>query len=139
MADMPPPRSKTMGAGVGLIGLVGIGTLLAVLFGRGGGSGSGGTGPGAGSGTGAGAGSPTTQSMLAAQPATRPLKVTIQESDYVVAGRPMDLATVAGLAEKVPPGEGVAVMVERSPSSRAKAEQDLRDALNKKGITHASD
>ena len=140
MADTPPPaRSRTMGAGVGIAALVAVGTLLAILFGRGGGSGSGGTGPGAGSGTGPGTGSPATQSLAATLPTTRPLRVTIQESDYLVAGRPMDLATVTDIAAKVPAGSGPAVLVERAPSSRAKAENDLREALDKKGIPHASD
>ena len=131
----PPPRSKTMGAGVGLIGLVAAATVLMILFRGGGGRGTGsGTGTGAGSGTGA----PTTQTFLATQP-TRPLKVTIQESNYLVSGRSIDLEAVTDLAAKVPAGSGPAVLVERSPSSRAKAENDLREALDKKSIPYASD
>jgi hypothetical protein len=125
-----------MGAGVGLIGAVGVATLLMILF-RGSGRGP---GAGPGNGPGAGTGAPTTQSMtVMSTPSTRPLKVTIQESNYVVGGRPLDLDAVADLATKVPSGAGPAVLVERSPTSRAKAENDLREALDKKGITHASD
>ena len=129
-----------MGAGVGLIGAVGLVTLVLILFRGGGGTGSGGTGPGAGSGTDSGTGGPpTTAAFLASLPTTRPLKVTIQESDYIVAGRPLDLATVTDLAARVPAGTGPAVLIERPGSSRAKAEVDLREALDKKGIPHAQD
>jgi hypothetical protein len=119
--------------GVGAIGVVAAGIVAAVFLRGGGGSGSGGTG--AGSGTGAG---PTTQMALPAQP-QRPLKVTIRENNYVVNERPVDLVVLTELADKVPPGTGPAVMIERSPSSRAKAENDLKDALTKKQIPFASD
>src|SRR5437870_2322894 len=113
MTETPPPqppRSRTMSAGIGLIGVVGAATLLAILFRGGGGSGG---GSGAGTGTGAGAGAPAaTQAARATQP-TRPLKVTIEGSNYVVDGRTLDLAGVAELASKVPPGDGAAVVVER--------------------------
>jgi hypothetical protein len=125
-----------MGAGVGLVGLVGVATLLAILF-RGGGSGSGGTGDGAGRGTGPGTGNPATQAMMA-EP-SRPLKVRIEESNYIVAGKTVPLDALTDLAARVPAGSGPAVLVERSPTSRAKAENDLRDALNQKGIPNASD
>ena len=130
-----------MGAGVGLIGAVGLVTVLMILFRGGGGTGTGGTGPSAGTaGTGSSTGGPpTTAAFLATLPTSRPLKVTIQESDYVVAGRPLDLATVTDLAARVPAGTGPAVLIERPGSSRAKAEVDLREALDKKGIPHAQD
>jgi hypothetical protein len=125
---------RTTAVGVGVIGVVGVATLLAILF-----RGGSGTGTGTGSGTGAGTGAaPATQMLLSAQP-QRPLKVVIRESTYVVNGTPVELTTLTDLAAKVPPGEGVAVVIERSPSSRAKAEQDLKDALTKKGISNASD
>ena len=132
----PPPRSRTMGAGIGLIGVAGVATLLAILFRGGGGTGTGGTGTGQGTGTRAST-SPTTQT-LAAEP-TRPLKVRIEESNYVVDGRQVPLESLTDLAAKVPAGSGPAVLVERALSSRAKAEKDLKEALDKKGITHASD
>jgi len=129
-----------MGAGVGLIGVVAVGTLLAVLF-RGGGSGSGGTG-GAGAGSGAGPGTGTgaaaTQSLAATQP-SRPIKIRIDGSSYVVDGQSMDLAGVTDLAVKVPPGEGAAVIVERPGTSRAKAEEDLFAALDKRGVKYVKD
>ena len=135
----PPPRSRTMGAGVGLIGVVGVATLLAVLFRGGGGSGSGGTGgAGAGAGSGPGAGAPTTQALMPAQP-SRPMKVRIDGSNYVVDGRSMDLEAVTDLATQVPPGEGAAVVVERPGTSRAKAEEDLFAALDKRGVKYVRD
>jgi hypothetical protein len=121
-----------MAVGVGVIGVVGVVTLLAVLF-KGGGTGTGGTGTG----TGTSATMPA-QGMVPLQP-QRPLKVTIRENDYMVNGRPVDLVTLTELAQKVPAGSGPALMIERSPSSRAKAENDLKDALNKKQIPFASD
>ena len=138
----PPLNSgRTMAVGVGVIGVVGVLTLLAVLF-NGGGTGDGGTGTGAGAGSGAGSGTgstmPTTQSLLASQP-QRPMRVTIRESSYVVNGQPMDLATLTEMAAKVPEGEGPAVVVERSPTSRAKAENDLKEALGQKSIRFAMD
>ena len=139
-ARAPSNSGRTMAVGVGVIGVVGVLTLLAILF-NGGGTGDGGTGEGAGSGTGPGTGtaatSPVTPAMLTAP--TRPMKVTIQESDYLVNGRPVDLEALSDLAGKVPAGSGPAVLVERTPSSRAKAEQDLKDALQKKGITPVFD
>ena len=123
---------RTMAVGVGVVGVVGIATLLAILF-KGGGTGTGGTGSGTGTTT-----SMPNQPMVPATP-QRPLKVTIRENDYLVNGRPVDLVTLTDLAGKVPGGSGAAVMVERSPSSRAKAETDLKDALTKKGISFTSD
>jgi hypothetical protein len=132
MADASGGR--TMRMGVGTIGVVGLAVLAAIFFRGGGGSGSGGTGSGSGT-TG---NSPSTQAMLPAQP-QRPLRVTIRENDYVINERPVDLVTLTELAGKVPPGTGPTVMIERTGSSRARAEQDLKDALNKKQIPFASD
>jgi hypothetical protein len=126
-----------MGAGVGLIGVVGVATLLAILFRGGGGNGTGGTG-GAGAGAGTGNGAPATQS-LAAAPLSRPIKVRIDGSNYVVDGKSMDLAGVTDLAAKVPAGEGAAVVVERPGTSRAKAEEDLFAALDKRGVKYVKD
>jgi hypothetical protein len=125
-----------MGAGVGLIGVVAAATVLAILFRGGGGSGSGGSGTGAGPGAGAGT---TAPSSLAATQPSRPLKVRIEGSDYVVNGKPMDLAAVTALAAKVPAGEGAAVVVERPGTSRAKAEEELFAALDKGGIKYVKD
>ena len=131
---------RTMAVGVGVIGVVGVVTLLAILF-NGGGSGDGGTGEGAGRNTEIGTGAATTGPVTPAMLTTpvRPMKVSIRESEYLVGGRPVDLETLTDLAAKVPAGSGPAVLVERTPSSRAKAEQDLKDALQKKGITPAFD
>jgi len=124
---------RTMRVGVGTIGVVALGVVAAIFFGRGGGSGSGGTGTGSGTSV-----SLPNQPMQPTQP-QRPLRVTIRENGYVVNGQTVDLVSLTDMAGKVPPGSGAAVMVERSPSSRAKAEQDLKDALTKKGVSYTSD
>jgi hypothetical protein len=128
----PLNSGQTMRVGVGVIAVVGLATLLAILFSGGGGGGSG-TGGGTGTST-----APATQAVLPATP-LRPLVVTIRENTYVVNGRTVDLDTLTDLAGKVPPGDGPAVLVQRSPTSRAKAENDLWDTLNKKGVTFAKD
>ena len=129
-----PPRSKTMGAGIGLISVVGVATLLAILF-RGGGSGSGGSGQGSGTSSGMSA---TTQAIAATEP-TRPLKVRIEESSYVVNGQRLDLPAVMEMVGKVPSGDGPAVVVERPGTSRAKAEEELFAALDKQGVQFMRD
>jgi hypothetical protein len=131
----PLNSGRTMAVGVGVIGVVAVATILAIIFGEGG-TGDGGTGTGSGTHTGTTV--PSTQSLLPAQP-KRPLVVTIRENNYEVNGRPVDLETLTDLASKVPSGDGPAVMVQRAPTSRAKAENDLFDALNKQGITFARD
>jgi len=124
---------KTVRLGVGTIGVVALGVLAAIFFKGGGGTGTGGTGTGAGNHA-----TPPAQSVVSAPP-QRPLKVTIRESSYVVNGQPVDLVTLTDLATKVPPGDGPAVTVQRSPSSRAKAENDLWEVLNRKAITYSRD
>ena len=136
-ARKPLNSGRTMAVGVGVIGVVGVVTLLAILF-NGGGTGDGGAGTGAGSGAGTGTTMPATQSLLASQP-QRPLRVTIREGSYVVNGQTVDLATLTELAAKVPEGDGPAVVVERSPSSRAKAENDLKETMGQKNIRFAMD
>jgi hypothetical protein len=65
--------------------------------------------------------------------------VKIEGSSYVVDGRSMDLAGVTDLAANVPAGEGAAVVVERPGTSRAKAEEDLFSALDKRGVKYVRD
>ena len=149
-----PKRSgKTVAAGVTLVAAVGV-AVLATIFMRGGGTGEGagsGTGPADGTGTATGADpaaapasltqSPTREPSDDAPPSQpqRPLKVTVRESTYLVNGREVDLAQLGELAAKVPEGSGPAVMIERDPTSRAKAEQDLIQALDERKVPHASD
>jgi len=121
--------------GLGTIGVVAAGIIATVFFRGGGGGGSGGTGTGTGSGPNAGA---TTQAALPAQP-QRPIRVTIRENSYVVNGQPVDLTTLLDLAGRVPAGDGAAVAVERSGSSRAKAEEELFTSLDKRGIKYVKD
>jgi hypothetical protein len=65
------------------------------------------------------------------QPAQRPLRVQIDGNRYLVDGKEVDLPTVTQMASQVPPGDGPAVEVKRTESSRVKAEQDLKAALEK--------
>jgi hypothetical protein len=66
-----------------------------------------------------------------AQPAQRPLRVQIDGTRYLVDGKEVDLPTLTRMAAQVPPGDGPAVEVKRTESSRVKAEQDLKAALEK--------
>src|SRR4051812_4732426 len=100
-------------AGAGTIRVVAAGTPAARFFRGGGGGSSGGGGTGTGSNS-----SPSNQPVAPAQP-QRPLRVTIRENGYVVDGKTVDLVTLVGMTDKVPPGGGPAVTVQRSPSSRA--------------------
>jgi hypothetical protein len=128
-----PGGGRTFKLGLGTIGVAAAAIVAAIFLRGGGGSGSGGTGTGTGTQT-----SLPNQPIAPSQP-QRPLKVTIRENDYVVDGRPVDLVTLVDLANRIPPGSGAAVTVQRSPSSRAKAENDLKEALTKKGIAFTSD
>jgi hypothetical protein len=130
-------------AGAGVVGVV-VAATLAAIFLRGGGSGSGagsGTGPSIGTGnmTETTALVPQTQAIVASYTPERPMKVTVQESNYIVGGHAMSLEQLGELLAKVPEGSGPGVTIERAPSSRAKAEQDLKEALDKRKMTYASD
>jgi hypothetical protein len=70
----------------------------------------------------------------AAQPAQRPLRVQIDGTRYLVDGKEVDLPTLTHMAAQVPPGDGPAVEVKRTESSRVKAEQDLKAALEKENL-----
>jgi len=74
--------------------------------------------------------------ISATQPATpkRPLRVTIKGESYLIDNTETDLPTVMRLASQVPPGDGPAVEITRAGSSRVKAEQELKDALDKQNI-----
>jgi hypothetical protein len=128
-----PGGGRTFRLGLGTIGIAAAAIVAAVFLRGGGGTGSGGSGTGSGVQT-----SLPNQPMAPSQP-QRPMKVTIRENSYVVDGQTVDLVTLVEMANKVPPGSGAAVTVQRSPSSRAKAENDLKDALAKKGIAFTSD
>jgi hypothetical protein len=128
-----PGGGRTFRLGIGTIGIAAAAIVAAIFLRGGGGTGTGGTGTGTGSNSAA-----PSPAAAPSQP-QRPLKVTIRENDYVVDGQTVDLVTLVDYAGKVPPGGGAAVTVQRSPSSRAKAENDLKEALAKKGITFTSD
>jgi hypothetical protein len=128
-----PGGGRTFRLGQGTIGIAAAAIVAAVFLRGGGGTGSGGSGTGSGVQT-----SLPNKPMAPSQP-QRPMKVTIRENSYVVDGQTVDLVTLVEMANKVPPGCGAAVTVQRSPSSRAKAENDLKDALAKKGIAFTSD
>jgi hypothetical protein len=73
----------------------------------------------------------SSQKPLAPQ---RPLRVQIEGNRYLVDGREVDLPTITQMAAQVPPGEGPAVEVKRNESSRVKAEQDLKVAIEKEKL-----
>ena len=68
------------------------------------------------------------------QPAQRPLRIRIDGNRYLVDGREVDLPTLTQMATQVPPGEGPAIQVERNETSRVKAEQDLKAAIDKEKL-----
>lgn len=137
---------KTVAAGVAIAAVAGV-AILASIFMRGGGTGSG-AGSGTGPAEGAGSAEPRpAASLQTTQPApevmtagtTRPMKVIVRESSYFVDGRQVDLAQLVDLAEKVPDGPGVPILIEREPTARAKAEEDLKAALNQRSIVFGTD
>ena len=74
----------------------------------------------------------TASSAQRAQPPQRPLRVQIDGNRYLLTdGREVDIPTLTQLAAQVPPGDGPAVEIKRAESSRVKAEQDLKAALEK--------
>ena len=139
---------KTMAAGVTITALVGVAVLATILM-RGGGTGEGagsGTGPADGTGTGTGDATPASALQSSTQPSDdapttpqRPMKIVVRGSSYVVDGREVALDQIDDLAAKVPEGPGVPVLIEHDPSSRAKAEEDLKAALNQHSIQFATD
>ncbi|CAA9395621.1 MAG: hypothetical protein AVDCRST_MAG64-1522 [uncultured Phycisphaerae bacterium] len=145
MSRMTRP-GKTVAAGVTLAAAVGV-ALVATLLMRGGGTGSGagtGTGPADGAGPGTSAVAPTGSARTQpAQPENatpqRPMKIVVRGSSYFVDGREVKLEQIGELAAKVPEGEGIPVLIEHEPTSRAKAEEDLEAALTERGINFAAE
>lgn len=138
---------KTVAAGVTITALVGVAVLATILM-RGGGTGEGagsGTGPADSSGTGTGNATPASAFQSPTQPSAepaapqRPMKIVVRGSTYVVDGREVDLAQIPELAARVPEGPGVPVLIEHDPTSRAKAEEDLKAALSQHSIQFATD
>jgi len=69
------------------------------------------------------------------QPApTRPLRIVIRDREYFIASQKATLAQTLATAARVPAGSGPTVVVERSESSRASAEERLARTLEEKGI-----
>jgi hypothetical protein len=131
----PPPRRKT-----GKV--VGVAAVLAAIiglwqFGPRFGWGPGGKGAGNGSGTGTMADNTAILSSGGEKPQApqRPLRVTIDSTRYLVNGKEVDLPTITQLVSKVPAGEGPAIEIKREGSSRVKAEQDLKAALDEKHVS----
>jgi hypothetical protein len=77
--------------------------------------------------------------MLASFTPERPIQVTVHESSYVVNGQSLELKQVTDLVARVPAGAGPAVTIERDPTSRAKAETDLKEALDQQKVPYTSD
>ena len=129
------PSRRRGGAGKLAVGGVVLAGLVALWqFGPRFGWGPGGRGPGQGGASPDRATvEPAGPHLLSQQPQTpqRPLRLTIDGNRYLVGDREVDLATVTRLASEVPAGEGPAVEVKRQGTSRVKAEQDLKTALDK--------
>jgi hypothetical protein len=64
----------------------------------------------------------------------RPLEVMIEGRDYLVGADRCSLDGIVEMAQKVPAGEGPAVVIRRTASSRASAEESLRGLLRRTGI-----
>lgn len=64
----------------------------------------------------------------------RPLRVTIDGTRYMVDGKEVDLDAITKMADKVPAGEGPAVEVTRAGTSRVKAEQELKAAIDERHL-----
>ena len=76
----------------------------------------------------------TASSAQRPQTPQRPLRVQIEGTRYLVDGKEVDLATIGQMARQVPPGDGPAVEVKRNETSRVKAEQDLKAAIEKEKL-----
>jgi hypothetical protein len=120
--------------------LIAGGAILAAIvalwqFGPRFGFGPGGKGSGNG-GSDSSTGSNPSRLISATKPATpnRPLRVTIDGNRYLIDNQETDLATVRKLAAQVPPGDGPAVEINRVGSSRVKAEQELKSALDQESV-----
>ena len=64
----------------------------------------------------------------------RPLEVKIEGRDYLVGADRHSLDGIVEMAQKVPAGDGPAVVIRRTASSRASAEESLRGLLRETGI-----
>ncbi len=113
-----------------LLVLVVVIVIGIALFG-GGGPGAGGAG---GSGTG-GAASPSTSAVVPAQPGG-PVLVEVEGHRYLVGGAEVTVDRVKELAKAAgDAGSGPRVRIKKRDTSRATAEQSLRDGLQAEGIS----
>jgi hypothetical protein len=76
----------------------------------------------------------TASSPQPPQATQRPLRVQIDGTRYLVDGKEVDIPTITRLASQLPAGDGPAVEIKRSETSRVKAEQDLKAALEKEKL-----
>jgi hypothetical protein len=74
---------------------------------------------------------------LSAEQLNRPMVVEVSEHDYVILQRRVNLPRVLELAGQVPPGDGPAVEVRLRGDSRAKAENDLKEALDAADVRYS--
>ena len=68
---------------------------------------------------------------------TRPLRIVVRDRDYFIAARKATLTEALAAAAKVPAGSGPTVVVERTASARASAEELLTRSFEEKGIDFA--
>lgn len=133
----PPAKGRSSPKVIG--GAAVIAAIIALWqFGPRFGWGPGGRGAGNGSGADQTSQSVDDAARLAASRQTaapaRPLRVTIDGTRYMVDGKEVDLDTITKMADKVPAGEGPAVEVTRAGTSRVKAEQELKAAIDERHL-----
>jgi|GEM_PF-2730031 len=67
----------------------------------------------------------------------RPLRIVVRDRDFFIAAQKTTLTEALAAAAKVPAGSGPTVVVERTASARASAEELLARSLDEKGIDFA--
>lgn len=118
----------------GIIAAIALIAINLPKFGFGPGGGGPGTGPGGKGETPVNAITPPPT-----QPSTTgPIRVTVQGEQYLVDGKSVTLTQLVELAKNTKVANGqAAVAVVFTPTTRAKAQEDLRRALKAAGVTHS--
>ncbi len=120
-------------SGIGLLAVLAayfLGSTLGLPFGSGSGHGGAGT-------PGDAEDRQQTPASLTAQDIDRPMVVEVSEHDYVILQRRVDLPRVLALASQIPSGDGPAVVVRLRNDSRAKAENELKEALDAADVRYS--
>ncbi|MFP4355798.1 MAG: hypothetical protein ACLFUJ_11805 [Phycisphaerae bacterium] len=133
-----PRRSKTRKVAAGVGGLGAVAALIAYLLG-----GFLGLPFGLGSDQDSDTKQPPDQQQVEPEPQPlsqadlkRPMVIEISGHQYFVQQQPVELGRLIELASAVPDGQGPAVVVRRLEDSRARAENDLKEALEAANVTN---